>query len=79
MKYKVQSGKPTLTECAPDKWVEVDAPDMREAAVAHLRTLKPSMGDYPLMVYVSDGVLLHPNGAPMCVHGYPFQLDITED
>ena len=78
MKYRVQSGKPTLTELTPDGWADVDAADMRAAAVAHLQAGKQTLADYPIMVYVSDGKLLHPNGTPMCVHGYLFQLDIEE-
>ena len=78
MKYRVQSGKPTLTELTPDGWADVEAADMRAAAVAHLQAGKQTLADYPIMVYVSDGKLLHPNGTPMCVHGYLFQLDIEE-
>lgn len=79
MKYRVQTGKPTMTELTPDGWREQDAPDMEAAAVAHLQANPPpSIAEYPVMVYVSDGKLLHPNGAPMCVHGYLFQLDIVE-
>lgn len=80
MKYRVQTGKPTMTELNPEGWREQDAPDMEAAAVAHLQANPPpSIAEYPVMVYVSDGKLLHPNGAPMCVHGYLFQLDIEED
>ena len=80
MNYKVQTGKPTLTELAPDGWKEMDAPTMQEAAIAHLQANPPpTVAEYPLMVYVSDGKLQHPNGAPMCVHGYLFQLNFKED
>ena len=51
---------------------------MIEAAGIRLKTIKPTVEDCPLMVYVTDGKLLHPNGAPMCAHGYLFQLDIEE-
>ena len=76
--YKCQVGKPTSTECSPNGWVDVEASSMIEAAGIRLKTIKPTVEDYPLMVYVTDGKLLHPNGAPMCAHGYLFQLDIEE-
>ena len=77
-RFLVQSGKPTTP---PEGWKEIEAPTMKEAAIIHLRASKPALADYPIMVYVSDGKLLHPNGAPMCVHGYLFQLaeDMTRD
>lgn len=78
MKYRVQTGKPTLSELTPEGWKEIEAPTMKEAAIIHLRASKPALADYPLMVYVDGGKHLHPNGAPMCVHGYLFQLDIEE-
>ena len=77
--YKCQVGKPTSTEFKTNGWVDVEAPSMIEAAGIYLQTINPTVGDYPLMVYVSDGKLLYPNGAPMCVHGYVFQLDIVEN
>ena len=80
MKYRVQAGKPTLTELTPEGWTEIEAENMEAAAVAHLQANPPpTVAEYPIMVYVADGKLLHPNGAPMCVHGYLFQLDIEED
>lgn len=79
MKYRVQTGKPTLAELNPEGWTEIEAENMEAAAVAHLQAGKQTLADYPIMVYVSDGKLLHPNGAPMCVHGYLFQLNFEED
>jgi hypothetical protein len=79
MKYRVQRGTKEGA-LAPEGWREIEAKDMQAAAVAHLQANPPpSIAEYPVMVYVSDGKLLHPNGAPMCVHGYLFQLDIEED
>ena len=80
MKYRVQTGKPTMTELDPEGWREQDAPDMEAAAVTHLQANPPpSVTEYPLMVYVTDGKHLHPNGAPEECHGYLFQLAIEED
>jgi hypothetical protein len=78
-RFIVQSGKPRLSETTPEGWKEIEATTMKEAAIIHLRASKPALADYPIMVYVSDGKLLHPNGAPMCVHGYLFQLNAAAE
>ena len=78
MKYKVQRAKKGGV-LPPEGWTEIEAENMEAAAVAYLQANPPpTMAEYPLTVYVSDGKHLHPNGAPMCVHGYLFQLDIEE-
>ena len=78
MKYKVQRAKKGGF-LPPKGWTEIEAENMVAAAVACLQANPPpSVAEYPLMVYVADGKHLHPNGAPMCVHGYLFQLDIEE-
>lgn len=75
MKYRVQRGTKEGA-LAPEGWREIEAKDMQAAAVAHLQANPPpSIAEYPVMVYVSDGKLLHPNGTPMCVHGFLFQLN----
>ena len=77
---KVQPGTRFIvqsSEVTPEGWKEIDAPTMKEAAIIHLRASKPALADYPIMVYVSDGKLLHPNGAPVCVHGFLFKLNIA--
>jgi hypothetical protein len=74
-RFIVQSGKPRLSETTPEGWKEIEATTMKEAAIIHLRASKPALADYPIMVYVSDGKHLHHNGAPMCVHGFLFQLN----
>ena len=77
---KVQPGTRFIvqsSEVTPEGWKEIDAPTMKEAAIIHLRASKPALADYPIMVYVSDGKLLHPNGAPMCVHGFLFKLNAS--
>lgn len=58
----------------PEKWTTTEAPNMRAAAIAHLEVIGTAEGDYPLKVFVSDGKLLHPNGAPVCAHEYRFEL-----
>lgn len=68
-RFIVQSGMPRLSETTPEGWKEIEAPTMKEAAIIHLRASKPALADYPI------GEHLHPNGAPMCVHGYLFQLN----
>ena len=80
MKYKVQRAKKGGF-LPPEGWTEIEAENMEAAAVTYLQANPPpTVAEYPLMVYVSDGKLLHhPNGAPMCVHGYLFQLDIVEN
>lgn len=75
MKYRVQTGRPTLSELTPEGWKEIEAPTMKEAAIIHLRASKPALADYPIMVYVFDWEHLHLNGAPICVHGFLFQLN----
>ncbi len=75
---KVQPGTRFIvqsSEVTPEGWKEIEAPTMKEAAIIHLRASKPALADYPIMVYVSDGKHLHPNGAPVCVHGFLFKLN----
>ena len=79
MNYKVQRAKKGGF-LPPEGWTEIEAENMEAAAVTYLQANPPpSVAEYPLMVYVTDGKHLHPNGAPMCVHGYLFQLAIEED
>ena len=78
MKYKVQRAKKGGF-LPPEGWTEIEAENMEAAAVAYLQANPPpTVAEYPLMVYVTDGKHRHPNGAPEECHGYLFQLAIEE-
>ncbi len=79
MKYKVQRAKKGGF-LPPEGWTEIEAENMEAAAVAYLQANPPpTVADYPIMVYVTDGKHLHPNGGPEECHGYLFQLAIDKD
>lgn len=68
IRYKTQIGS---TE--PNKWIVLRAQNVREAAIAALRRVGPSV--LPCTVYVGQPHLAHDNGAPMIVHAF----DIVRD
>ncbi len=74
MKYYTQHGKPGAGQMDPTAWTETEAEGMEAAAVEHLIRIGPEARDFPLMVYVSDAVLRHDKGAPMCAHGFRFEV-----
>jgi len=66
MKHLVQIIQPDGS-LPPDGWKESEGSSPIEAAVAHLRQVKPEFDAYPLNVCVSIGDDRHPNGAPFHV------------